>query len=46
MRFLLAMLFTIVTLNLFSYDIRFVDGLHLKSVGWPERLIAWKKKRK
>jgi len=41
MRFLLAMLFTVVTLNIFSYDIRFVDGLHLKSVGWPERVSKW-----
>jgi len=45
MRFLLSLLFTLVTLNIFSYDITFVDGLHLKSVGWPERLSRRNKLR-
>jgi len=44
LRFLVAVLFSVITLNIFSFDVRFKDGLHLKSKGWPERLITWKRK--
>ena len=45
LRFLLWTLFTIATLNIVSFDVRYSDGLHIKSVGWPEKISAWWRKR-
>ena len=45
-RFLLWMIFTVCTLNIISFDITYKDGLHVKSVGWPEKLSSWWKDRK
>ena len=44
-RLLISILFVVATLNIFSFDVTFKDGLHLKSVGWPERLLKWKRKK-
>lgn len=41
LRVMIAVFLTIITLDLFSYDVRFKDGLHLHGVGWPEHLSTW-----
>ena len=46
MRQLMWVLITIITLGILSYEVTYVDGLHLKFIGWPERLSNWRKNRK
>jgi len=46
LRFLAWTFIWICTLGMISFDITYSDGLHIKSVGWPERLSAWWQKRK
>ena len=45
LRFILSILFIICTLNMISFDLTWDDGLHLKSISWPDRLSSWLKKR-
>lgn len=45
-RFLKWAAFTIITLNIISFDVTYSDGLHIKSKGWPERLTEWWDKRR
>ena len=45
-RFLLGSIFVVCTLNLFSFEVTYKDGLRIKSVGWPKKLSNWWKKRK
>lgn len=41
LRILFWIVVTVMTLGTISYEVTYTDGLHIKSVGWPERLTNW-----
>lgn len=45
-RFMLWMVLVVLTLNVFSFRVRYSDGLVIKSTGWPEKLFNWLEHKK